>query len=187
MKRVLILTPLALAALAGCAKGADQIQAGQWEIVSELRSLDMPGAPAEVQAQARSQVGRPETAPLCLPAEEARTFVQTIRRGQPATCQVSDEVYAGGVMRTRVSCPGPAGQQATQMALDGTFTMTTFNSTITEERPNPGGANLGPVRRTVVIRGRRLGECPPAPPMPAGPPQPGPAPTPAPAPGNSAG
>jgi hypothetical protein len=159
MKRVLILAPLALATLAGCSKGATQIQAGRWEIVTELRNVEMPGAPAELTEQARAAVGRPETVRACLSDEDARTFVQTIRRGQPATCTVSDEVYAGGVMRTRSACPGPNGQPGNNVSLDGTFTMTTFNGTINEERPNPLGANQGPVRRSIVLRGRRLGAC----------------------------
>lgn len=167
MKRVLFLTPLALAAMAGCAPAPNQIQAGQWEITTVLRKVETPGAPAELIEQAQSQLGREEKVRACLSDEEARTFVQTIRRGQPATCRVADEVYANGRMQTRVSCPGPNGQAGSQVALDGNFTVTTFNATINEERPNPLGANQGPVRRTIVLRGRRLGECPATPAVPA--------------------
>ncbi len=159
MKRVFFLTPLALAAVAGCAPAPNQIQAGQWEIVTETRSFDVPGASPDQLRQARQQVGRTETIPQCFTDAQARSLVQDIRRA-PATCRVSDEVYAGGVMRTRVSCPGPAGQPSIQVSLDGSFTNTTFNATITEEGPNPTGASREPMRRSVRLRGRRTGECP---------------------------
>ena len=161
MKRVFFLTPLALAAMAGCAPAPNEIQNGQWEIVSETRSFDVPGATPEQQRQASRQIGRPDTLPQCFSREQARTLVQDFRRG-PANCRVSDETYANGVMRTRVTCPGPGGQQAS-LSLDGTFTNTTFNLTITEEGPNPTGASREPLRRTVRLRGRRTGDCTPTP------------------------
>jgi hypothetical protein len=175
MKRVLILTPLALAAMAGCSKGADQIQAGQWEMVTELRSVDMPGAPPELQQQIRTQIGRPDSGSNCLTAEQARNFLQYTRQlltqGQAANCRFTDETYAGGVLRQRAACPGPGGQSGSSMSLDGGFTVTTFNGTVNAERPNPVNASSGPIRMTAVIRGRRLGECTATPPpagLPAG-------------------
>src|SRR6218665_1219515 len=99
MKRVLFLTPLAAAAVAGCAPAPNQIQAGQWEIVSETRSFDVPGATPDQQRQMRAQMGRTDTIPQCFTAEQARTIVQDFRRGPP-NCRVSDEQYANGVMRT---------------------------------------------------------------------------------------
>ena len=173
MKNVLFLTPFALAALAGCAPAPNQIQAGQWEVVIQPQSLDIPGAPPEMLEQARDM--QPRTNRICLTEEEARNFLQFLRRGQQGNCQYSDEAYAGGVLRQNTSCPGPAGQQGSRMTLDGRFTVTTFNGRINDERPNPFGANQGPVRSTAVIRGRRLGPCtatPPATPLPAPPPAP---------------
>ena len=162
MKRVLFLTPLALAAMTGCAPAPNQIQAGQWELVTEVVSLDVPGATPDQQRQIRQQVGqRQSPAPQCISPEEARTLVQTMRRAPP-NCRVTDEKYAEGVMRTHLSCPGQApGQPGITMALEGTFTNTTFNGTITEEGPNPTGAQ-GSMRRTQRVQGRRLGDCPPA-------------------------
>lgn len=170
MKRVLFLTPLALAAVAGCAPAPNQIQGGQWEVVTEVLSLDVPGATPEQQRQIRQQIGtRQSPPPQCISDTEARTFVENLRRAPP-TCRVTDEKYADGVMRTHLSCPGQApGQPSASLALDGTFTRTTFNGTITEEGPNPTGTNQSPMRRTQRIRGRRLGDCPAAPATPATP------------------
>lgn len=189
MKRVIFLTPLALAAMTGCAPAPNQIQAGQWEITTEVRGLEVPGAtPDQVRMIQRSagQVGMSDTESRCLSDAEARSFVQDIRSAPP-TCRVSDEVYAGGVMRTHVSCPSPNGGPAIQISLDGRFTASTLNATVNVEGPNPTGANQGPMRRIVRLRGRRTGECTaqsPAAlptmqaPQPAPPPQSAPAPQP---------
>jgi hypothetical protein len=181
MKRVLFLTPLVLAAVTGCAPAPNQIQAGQWEITTEVRSLEVPGAtPDQVRMIQRSagQVGMTDTESRCLSDAEARTFVQDIRSAPP-TCQVSNEVYANGVMQTHVSCPGPNGGQAIQISLDGRFTASTLNATVNVEGPNPTGANQGPMRRIVRLRGRRTGECT-APPPAALPTMPTPQPAPPP-------
>jgi|GraSoiStandDraft_46_1057282.scaffolds.fasta_scaffold86601_3 hypothetical protein len=161
MKRAIFLTPFVLAAMAGCAPAPNQIQAGQWELVTEVVSLDVPGATADQQRQIRQQVGtRQSPPPQCISETEARTLVENMRRAPP-TCRVSDETYAGGVMRTHLTCPPQApGQPEISLAVDGTFTGTTFNVTITEQGPNPTGTNQSPMRRTQRIRGRRIGACP---------------------------
>jgi len=176
MKRVFFLTPFVLAAMAGCAPAPNQIQAGQWELVTEVVSLDVPGATPDQQRQIRQQVGqRQSPPPQCISETEARTLVENMRRAPP-TCRVSDEAYAGGVMRTRLTCPPQApGQPEISLALDGTFTGTTFNATITEQGPNPTGTNQSPMRRVQRIRGRRIGgvaSCPTPPPAPTVPGQP---------------
>jgi hypothetical protein len=197
MKRVLFLTPLALAAVAGCAPAPNQIQAGQWEIVSEVLRLDVPGAtPEQMQMLSRGagQVGLKDTERRCFTEAEARSYLQDLRGTAPPSCRVSDEVYANGVMQSRLTCPGQAGQQGVEMSLDGRFTNTTFNARVDMTVPNPIGAGQAPMRRSIQLRARRLGICPPAetppglPAMPAPPsPQGAPQPAPAPAPANSAG
>jgi hypothetical protein len=196
MKRVFFLTPIALAALSGCAPAPNQIQAGQWEIISEIRSLDIPGATAEELPMIRQSFGQvglstPET--RCISDAEARTYVQDTRRGAPPSCSVSDERYANGVMHTQVSCPGQAGQPGVRMTLDGHFTMTTFNARIDVESPNPTGPGRGPMHRSIQLRAHRIGECtapqPAMMPMPSAPEQAAPepvAPTAQPAPAQSA-
>lgn len=180
MKRVLILTPFALAALAGCAPAPNQIQAGQWELVTEIRSISIPNAPEEYREQLRNRVGRPDNGRACLTDEQVRTFLeftkQLVSQGQASACRFTDEVYANGALRQNSSCPaggpmggGSGGNQTS--SLDGNFTATTFNATLHTQGPNvmaPGG---GEMRATVSLRGRRLGDCParPAtPPLPPG-------------------
>jgi hypothetical protein len=182
MKKVLFLTPFALAVTAGCAPAPNQIQAGQWELVTEIRSISIPNAPEEFREQIRSRAGRPDAGRACLTEEQARRFLeftrQLVSQGQAANCRFTEEVYANGTLRQNSTCPAggppgvpgaPGGNQTS--TLEGRFTATTFNATLNTQGPNvmaPGG---GEMRATVALRGRRLGECParPAtPPMPAG-------------------
>jgi hypothetical protein len=200
MNKVHFLTPLALAAMAGCAPAPNQFQAGQWEVVSEIVRLDVPGAtPEQLQMMNRGgggQVGMKDTERRCFTDAEARTYLQDLRGTAPPSCRVSEETYANGVMRSHVTCQGQNGQQGVDLLLDGRFTNTTFNARVDMTGPNPLGAGHGPMRRGVQLRARRIGECPaptvppglpltPAPqPAPEGPPTPAPAPPPA---TNSAG
>lgn len=182
MKKVLFLTPLALAAMTGCAPKPDQIQAGQWELATETVSFDVPGATPDQMKQARRQVNQAEPIQQCFTAAQAASLVDDIGRGPP-NCRTSNKTYAGGVMRIQVSCPAPAPNMAAiEVTLDGSFTNTTFNATITEQGPNPTGARE-PMRRSARLRGRRIGDCPPAPPMPTMPTMPPAEPAPA---GNAA-
>ena len=173
MKRVLFLTPLALATLAGCAPAPNQIQAGQWEMVQEIRTISIPNAPEEIREQMRSRAaGRPETARLCLTEEQARRFLEFTKQvqGHSPACRYTDEVYANGTLRQNSSCPvgsptgGPGGNLTN--TLEGRFRATTLNATLTPQGPNvmaPGG---GEMRISLSLRGRRLGECPARPAMP---------------------
>ena len=166
MKRVFLLTPLALAAMTGCAPAPNQIQAGQWEITTEVRGLEVPGAtPDQLRMirQSAGQVGMSDTENRCLSDAEARSFLQDMRPSSPR-CRVSDEAYASGAMRTHVTCTDPSGRQVLQMSLDGHFTASTMNATIDVEAPNPIDANQGPARRSLRIRARRTGECTAPPP-----------------------
>lgn len=168
MKKVLLLTPLALAAMAGCAPAPNQLQAGQWEIVTETVSFDVPGATPEQMKQARRQVRRAEPIEQCFTDAQARSFMDDIGRAPP-NCRVANKTYANGVMRLQVSCPAPAPNMAAiEMSVDGTFTNTTFNATISEQGPNPTGSRE-PMRRTARLFGRRTGDCPATPPAPTAP------------------
>lgn len=182
MKRVLFLTPLAVVAITGCAPKPNQIQAGQWETTVELTGADIPGATPEQRAQIQRQIGveQPQP-PQCLTEAQARNYLQELRGSIPPACRVSDETYAGGVIRTKISCPAQPGQPAVSFSLEGNFTATTMNATITQEATPPAGSSEGVMRRTQRLHSRRVGDCTAPAPAPAMPPQPA-----APAPAQSA-
>jgi hypothetical protein len=178
MKRVLILTPLALAALAGCAPATNQIEAGQWELVTETQSIALSNASEEVRDQLQSRTGRPNSDRLCLTDEQARRLLelpkQFVSGGNAAACHFTDETYTNGVLHLAGTCPagsamgGPSGNLTN--SLEGRFTATTFNSTVHVQGPNlvaPGGGDMSV---TISLRGRRIGDCPrpTTPPVPSG-------------------
>ena len=182
MKKALFLTPFVLAAVAGCAPKVDRIQEGQWETIVQLTGMDLPNATPEQQQQLRRQINvdQPQP-PQCLSRAQAESFLRDMRGEVPSGCQISDEVYGGGVIRTTITCAAQANRPAVTFKIDGTFTATTMNAAITEEATSPNGT----MRRTQRLRARRVGDCtppPPAPTMVAPPPGAAPAPAPAPAP-----
>jgi hypothetical protein len=158
---------------------------GQWEMTTQVRSIEVPGAPPEAQAQIRSQVGRAQTNQECITPERARNPLAQMRQmmsqGQAARCQFTDQVFGGGVIRIGATCPGPSGQGSAQISMAGGFTGTTLQATlsVSAQGANPNMPGVTGMRMSAEIRGRRIGECragsaPPAIGVPAPPPPPRP-------------
>jgi hypothetical protein len=141
----------------------ESMQPGQWEMVTLVRSIEVPGAPPEVQARIRGQVGQSQTNQNCITPEEARNplgqMQQMMARGQ-ARCRFSDQVFAGGVIRIGATCPTPGGQGSVQISMAGTFTATALQATlaVNTQGGTPGTPGAG-VRMSAELRGRRVGEC----------------------------
>ena len=98
--------------------------------------------------------------------DEAANPLSEIReqftRSQGATCQTSDDVFSGGVIRFRASCRssnGGAGQ--VQIALEGRFEAITLlaNVSVNAEVPNPNGSGTLTLRTRGTLSGRRVGDC----------------------------
>ena len=174
MKRSILLAAsiAAIAITAGCNRGgpgggggATQRQAGQWESVTTIKSIDIPGAPPEVLQQVRAQVGQAQTQRECLTAEQARDPLAQMRRmlsqGNTGNCNFTDQVFAGGTIRIRGTCNPPGGGSA-QVGLEGTFTETTLEANLTMNAQGPAGAAMPGVtsmNMTAEVRGRRVGDC----------------------------
>jgi hypothetical protein len=167
MKRLIIFVPaIALAGIvAGCGGGANQLQPGQWEMAVQVKSLEMPGAPPELQAQMRRGIGQSQTNRDCITPEQARNPLGQMRdmvaQGRAANCRFTDEVFGGGVIRIRATCPGPGGQGEGRMSMEGTFTATTLQATLTATAQGGNAAVPGAtgMNMTAEITGRRVGEC----------------------------
>jgi hypothetical protein len=151
------------------------MQPGLWEMAVQIRSLDVAGAPPEAQARIRSQVGRTQTNRNCITPEEARNPIGQMRdmvaQGRAASCQFTDQVFGGGVIRIRATCAGPAGRGSSgRVAMEGTFTATTVQATLTfsaQGAANPAMPGVTGVNMAADLRGRRVGECPARPVPPA--------------------
>ncbi|MEA3014463.1 MAG: hypothetical protein QOD42_3008 [Sphingomonadales bacterium] len=172
---------LAVVAL-GVGKGAaaDQtaaagvsLQPGQWEMAAQMTSVEIPGASPEAQAEVRRQIGQPQTSRECITPEQSRNPLAQMRemlaQGEGANCRFTDQVHGNGVIRIRGTCPGPGGRGSAQVAMEGSFTATTMQMTLTinAQGTNPATPGTSGMRMSVALSGHRVGECPAAPPPPA--------------------
>ncbi len=157
---------IAAIAITACSRGPDQRQPGEWETQITLKTVEIPGAPQQMIEAMRARGATGQTGRECLTAERARDPLAEMRRmltqGEGARCNFSDQVFSGGTIRIHGTCPGPSGQGSAEVALDGTFTETTLQATMTV---NAQGAGVVPIpgatgmRMVTEMRGRRIGEC----------------------------
>lgn len=164
MKRLFILAP-AILLVASCSRGPDRIQAGQWEMVVQLTSIDVPGAPPEAQAEMRQGLNRPQTTSVCITPEQATNPMGELRRmiaqsRQNPNCQFTDDTYGGGVIRFRATCRQPGGPGRADLGLEGSFTTTTAEARFTLSGEGlPMGPGAQSLRMGATVRGRRVADC----------------------------
>ncbi|HYI48950.1 MAG TPA: DUF3617 domain-containing protein [Allosphingosinicella sp.] len=163
MKRLILSVP-AIVLVAACSRGgADTIQAGQWEMVTAMTSVEAPGMPEAMVAQMRSQMAsQRQTQSICITPEQARNPSRNMMGAQnPAGCEFSDTTWAGGNIRVRATCRPPGSPQV-QLSLEGTYTAQQINNrlNLTMEMPNPAGAGAPQqIRIQGTVTGRRTGDC----------------------------
>jgi hypothetical protein len=162
MKRLIIIAPaIMLLAACGGGGGGDSIQHGQWEIVTEMTSVDAPGAPPALLDQMRASLAsQRQTQSQCITAEQARNPARNMTGQNPAGCEFTDTTWAGGNVRIRANCR-PAGAPPLQMSIEGTYTAQQINNRInvTMEMPNPTGGAAMQIRLQGRMTGRRTGDC----------------------------
>ena len=161
MKR-LVLPALPLALLFACSPSAVSLQPGMWETTIQFTSIDLPGVPPAELAATRAMLGRPQTRSACMtPAEAANPAEHMMNPGGSGNaCQLSDSTFAGGAIRIHGSCQAP-GRPTSQMSMEGSYTATTMQATISSEIHAPAGA-AGPQsgRMAGTLSAHRTGDCP---------------------------
>jgi len=160
MKKLLLLAPTAL--LFACSPGAVSLQPGMWETTVQFSTIDVPGAPPAELAAMRAMMARPQTRSECMTPEQAANPTQ--RMMNPSSngnaCQFGDSVFAAGTIRVRGTCSAP-GRGTSTTSMDGTFTATTMQATISSEiRPPAGTQGPQSVRMSGTLSARRTGDCP---------------------------
>jgi len=160
MKRLLPALPIAL--LFACSPSAVSLQPGMWETTVQFTSIDLPGVPPAQLAATRAMMSQPQVHSECMTPEDAANPAQ--RMMNPGTggnaCQFGDSTFAGGTIRVHGTCQAP-GRPSSQMSMEGSFTATTMQATISSEVHAPAGA-AGPQsgRMTGTLSARRTGDCP---------------------------
>ncbi|HVQ08815.1 MAG TPA: DUF3617 domain-containing protein [Allosphingosinicella sp.] len=139
------------------------IEPGQWELVTEMTSVEVAGAPEEILQQMRASMAEQrQTESQCITPEQARNpSANMMGSGNPAGCEFSDTIWAGGTIRLRATCR-PPGSPPVQISVEGTYTARQINNRIhvAMDMPDPNGAET-PMHLKLGGRmtGRRTGDC----------------------------
>ena len=164
MKRLVIIAPAIAIAAACSGGGSGSIQPGQWELVTEMKSVEAPGAPEAVVQQMRSQLAsQRQTQSQCITAEQAANPSRNMMGSQnPAGCEFSSTTWAGGNINIRANCRPPGSPSPIEMAIEGTYTAQAINSRINVNvnMQNPAGGAPMQIRMQGTLSGRRTGDCP---------------------------
>jgi hypothetical protein len=158
----LVLPALPTMLLFACSPSAVSLQPGMWETSVQFSSIDVPGAPPAELAAMRAMMGRPQAHSECMTPEQAANPAQ--RMMNPSSngnaCQFTDSTFAGGVIRVHGTCQAP-GRGTSTTNMEGTYTATTMQATVSSEIHPPAGTP-GPqsVRMSGTLSARRTGDCP---------------------------
>jgi hypothetical protein len=170
MKRSILLAVsiAAITVTTGCnrgggAGGSVALQPGQWEMVTQVTGIEVPGAPPEaVEAMRAAAARQRQTQNRCMtPQEAANPGAGLMNAGQASGCNFTEQSFSGGTMRLVGTCQAPGGQGQVATRMEGTYTATTMEARITAEitmaNAPPGSPRT--VRSTGTLTGRRTGDC----------------------------
>jgi hypothetical protein len=157
--RALIIVPLFLAAACSggggdeneAAEAADSMQAGQWEISSEVtafRSTDK-ASPA-----LKAAVGDKAAAPACIEAGKEDKPPAEMFAGIGYECEYKDRYLRGGRINISLECERDALEGKIQMTYEGTYTGDSFTGT---SNANSFLSGEGDFAMSTKVSGRRTG------------------------------
>ena len=156
--RALIIVPLCLvAACSGggeekkAAEAADAMQAGQWEIASEVtafRSAD------KAMPALKAAVGDKATAPACIEAGKESEPPAAMFAGTGYECEYKDRYLRSGRINLSLECEREALDGRVMVSVQGTYTGESLEGTATATSFLPGE---GDFVMTSKIAGRRTG------------------------------
>ena len=132
---------------------------GKYSATSELVSVDVPGAPKEVQDMMRKMMDRgPQTTEYCLTPEDAeKGFEEMLRQSQASGNECTFEKFdTEGTQIDAVMVCEKTGQGTVRMTMEGTGGETSSDMTISMDAQDPA------VQRMIVVMKntqKRLGSC----------------------------
>ncbi len=141
-------TALFLAALLLPAAAFAQVQPGQWEIVTTVSAVDMPGAPPFV---ANMMKGKPIKISHCLTPQDAAKGPQELMKTNKE-CRFTRYSMAGGKLDSVMVCNQNGGTMTATSS--GTMTPTGFTTSGRTVMTGPQAMTM-----TATSVGRRTGEC----------------------------
>jgi hypothetical protein len=145
MHRIILFAALAATPALAAAQG---VQPGQWEILTTVQSIDMPGAPPQVAAMMK---GKPIRISQCITAADAAKGPQEMMKSNKQ-CRFTRYSMVGGKLSSEMVCNQGGGTMTATSS--GTFTPTSFT---TSGRSVMTGAQKMTLTATTV--GKRIGAC----------------------------
>lgn len=139
------------------------IQPGQWEIATEMTSVEAVGVTEEVLQQMRAQLAsQRQVQSRCVTPEQARNPAGNMMGNQNvAGCEYGETTWAGGVIRINATCQPPGGTRV-RMTIEGSYATRQFDGRIDVSTAVPTPAEDGTEVRIHLrgrLTGRRTGGC----------------------------
>ena len=152
---------IALAALAisGCSGGrADgELDPGKWKQTATIRSIEVPGAPEQVQKMLQGMTGKATSSESCMTPAQAKVGVRSLAsQMQQGDCSSEGFKAAGGKISGKLTCK--VGGKEMAMSVDGTYepAKIAMKADMETEHPAaPGGKAV--IHMDMVAE--RVGDC----------------------------
>lgn len=177
---IFLIGTAALLSLGACSKGDDKqasgtnqsvaevakevaevkIQPGQWQATQETIDVKLENAPEGMPAgMMESMKGRKTTITYCITPEQAEKSAGDFLAGQKdAKCTYQGFQMGGGKVSGTMSCAGPDGKGQMTMKMSGSYSPTSYDTTVEMETAGMGeGVKM---RIKSHGSGKRIGECP---------------------------
>ena len=136
------------------------MHAGQWRVTSSMDEMNIPGIPAEAQAQMKQVIGKQQNMGFdyCLSPEEAKRPQGKFFTGkQSNNCRYEHFTMGGGKIDAVMRCPSePSGQMV--MTLSGTYSPDSYATQVSMATE---GGREGNMSMKMHSDAKRVGECTP--------------------------
>lgn len=125
-----------------------KLDAGKWEVRTQVSDLKMANMPAGLPANPPAQ-----TTSVCITPEQAAKGPAEMLKQSGADCTVTSNSFAGGRIESQMRCKLPGDTQMTGKTT-GTFTPTSFT---TDQQMEMTGRTT--MSQKVHVEGKRIGDC----------------------------
>ena len=149
-----------MAEVAAEAVKAQQQRPGQWEMTSQLVSLNVEGVPADspMNEMLKQQIGQPKTDSQCLSAEDAKKAMVPQDVDPNNSCRFAHFRMKDGQIDADMTCKAPEGAGTLSMTQKGSYSPDSYDvtSTLTRAGSTAPGENS---TMTMRVSAKRTGEC----------------------------
>lgn len=154
------LTNATMAEVAAEAVKVQQQRPGQWEITSQLVSLNVEGVPEDspMHEMLKQQIGQANTDSQCLSEEDAKKAMVPQDVDPNNSCRFAHFRMKDGQIDAEMTCAAPDGPGTLAMTQKGSYSPDSYDVTSTLTRA--GGTTPGEnSTMTMNINAKRTGEC----------------------------